>query len=99
MLLCQHRRRHQHSYLFPVHHRLERRPQRDLRLAVPHIAAHKPVHRLGRLHIRLHFLDGALLVVRLLERERLFQFRLPLRVRHKRVALRKLPRRVQRQQF
>ena len=99
MLLRQHRRRHQHRHLLPVHHRLERRPQRNLRLPVPHIAAHQPVHRLRRLHISLNFLDSPALVRRLLERERLLQFRLPLRVRHKRMTLRKLPRRIQRQQF
>ena len=41
--------------LLAVHHRLERRPDRDLRFPEPDVAAHEPVHGRGRLHILLHF--------------------------------------------
>ena len=54
MLLGQDRGGHQHGHLLLVHDGLERGPQRDLRLAVAHIAADQPVHGLGLLHVLLH---------------------------------------------
>src|ERR1019366_1799587 len=49
----------------------------DLRFAEPHIAADKPVHWFGALHVGLGLDDGALLIRRLLEYESALEFALP----------------------
>ena len=87
VLLGQHRRRHQHRDLHAVGHRLERRTQRDFRLAVADVAGHEPVHRPRALHVAFDVLDRAQLVRRLLEAERRLELPLPRRVRLIGVAL------------
>ncbi len=62
VLQGQHGGRHQHRHLTPVVDRLERRPQRDLGLAEADIADDEAVHRLGRLQIAGHRLDGRVLI-------------------------------------
>ena len=69
VLRREHRGRHQHGHLLLVLHGLEGRPQRDLGLAVAHIPADEPVHRLLLLHVAEHLADGALLIGGLLELE------------------------------
>ena len=44
VLLGEHGRRHEHRHLAAVGHGLERGAQRDLGLAVAHVARHEPVH-------------------------------------------------------
>ena len=83
MLKRQHRRRRQHRHLLAVRHGLERRAHGHFRLAVAHVAAKQPVHRLGALHIALDVRDGRVLVGRLLEFERVLKFPLPIAVRRK----------------
>ena len=62
---------------------LERRADRDLGLAVAHVAADQAVHRLVGLHVGLDVRDGGELVGRLLERERRLHLQLPRRVRRR----------------
>ena len=57
VLLRQQRGRHQHRHLLAVLHRLERRPDRDLGLAVADVAADQPVHRDRLLHVGLDLVD------------------------------------------
>ena len=85
------RRRHQHRDLLAVLHRLERRPDRDLGLAVADVAADQPVHRHGALHVGLDLVDGAELVGGLVEGERVLELALPRRVGAEGVALGGLP--------
>ena len=87
VLLGQERGRHQHRDLLALHHRLERRADRDLRLAEPHVAADQAIHRLGQLHVVLDVLDRGQLIARLVVRERVLQLVLPRRVGPERVAL------------
>ncbi len=75
VLLREHRGRHQHRHLSPVHHRDERRAQRHLGLAEAGVAANQPVHRLGPAHVADHFVDRGELVGRLFELEALGEFR------------------------
>ena len=65
VLLGEDRRRHQHHHLAALGGRLERRPHRDLGLAVADVAADQPVHRPLGLHVLLHRLDRLELVGRL----------------------------------
>ena len=65
MLLREQRGGHQHGHLLAVLHRLERRPHRDLGLAVADVAADQPVHRDGLLHVPLDLVDRGELVGRL----------------------------------
>jgi len=51
MLLGEDRGRCEHRHLLPRLHRLEGRAQRDLGLAVSHVADQQPVHRAGALHV------------------------------------------------
>ena len=87
VLLRQQRGRHQHGDLLAVLHRLERRPHRDLGLAVADVAADQPVHRDGLLHVPLDLFDRGELVGRLGVREGVLQLALPRGVRAERVAL------------
>ena len=73
----QHRRRHEHRHLLAGLDGLERRPHRQLGLAVADVAAQEPVHGDGLLHVGLDLADGADLVRRLLVRERLLELHLP----------------------
>src|SRR3989442_8932614 len=58
MLLRQDGGGYQYGDLLTVHHRLERRAERDLGLAVADVPRDQPVHRLWRLHVTLYVLDG-----------------------------------------
>ncbi len=69
MLVRQQRRGHEHRDLHAVLHGLERGPERNLRFAVPHVAAHQPVHGPRPLHVGQDVFDGLLLVRCLLEGE------------------------------
>ncbi len=86
VLLGQQRRGHQHRHLLAVHDGLERRPHRDLGLAVADVAADHPVHRVLALHVGLDLLDGRELVRGLGVREGVLELPLPRRVRAERVA-------------
>ena len=68
---------HQDRDLLAVLHRLERRPHRDLGLAVADVAADQPVHRDRPLHVALDLVDGAELVRGLHVREGVLQLALP----------------------
>ena len=95
VLLHQERRRHQHGHLGAVLHGLERRPHRDLGLAVADVAADQSVHRDRLLHVRLDLVDGDQLVRRLGVGERVLELALPGRVRTEGAAGRGHPGRVQ----
>ena len=99
MLLRQDRGGDQVGHLFSLLHRLERRPQCDLRLPVAHIPADQTVHDLMALHILFGILDGRKLPVRLLIGEHLLKFPLPDRIRPIRVTVRLLPDCVELHQF
>ena len=86
VLLREDRRRAQHHDLLAVLRRLEGGADRDLGLAVAHVAADQPVHRLVGLHVDLHVGDRRELVRRLLEREHRLHLELPRRVARVRVA-------------
>ena len=73
MLIGQHRRRHQHGYLFTVASSLKGRTHSDLRLAETYIATHQTVHGLCLLHISLHIVGGLQLVGSILIEERCLQ--------------------------
>ena len=91
----QERRRHQHRDLLAVLDRLERRPDRDLGLAVADVAAHETVHRHGLAHVGLDLVDRAELVGGLGEGEGVLELALPGSVRPEGVALGGLTRGVQ----
>ena len=69
VLLGQNRRRHQHRDLPPAFHGQIGGAQRDLGLAVAHVAAHQPVHGFGRLQVGHDVVDGGALAAGLLERK------------------------------
>ena len=69
VLRGEHGRGHEHGNLLPVLDRLERRPQRDLGLAVADVAHDEAIHRLDGLHVELDLGRGAQLIGRLLVRE------------------------------
>ena len=99
VLLGEDRGRHQQHHLLAVLHGLERRPQRDLGLAVADVAADQPVHRPRRLHVGLDELDRVALVGGLGERERVLELALPVGIGRERVALAALALRVQVEQL
>ncbi len=74
MLLGQEGRGNQDRRLLPRHHHLERRPDRHLGLAVPHVAADEPVHRARGRKVGQHLADHLLLVRRLLVGEGRLEF-------------------------
>ena len=76
----EHRGGRQHGHLPRIADGLERRAHGHFRLAVAHVAAEQPVHRLGGFHIALHFLDGTKLVRGFLEFEGILKFPLPVAV-------------------
>ena len=86
MLLGQHRRRHEHRHLVAGVDRLERRANRQLRLAEADVAAQQPVHRPRGLHVALDVVDRRELVGRFLVRKRRVELALPLGVGRKRDA-------------
>jgi hypothetical protein len=81
VLLREHGRRDEDDHLLAGLDGLERRPQRDLRLAEAHVSADQPVHRAGALHVALGLLDGAHLARRFGEGEGGLELALPVRVR------------------
>ena len=91
VLLREQRGGHQHGNLGAVLHGLERRPHRDLGLAVAHIAHHHAIHRRGLLHVPLDLLDRTELIDGLGERERVLHLPLPRGVRPERAPGRGLP--------
>src|SRR5579872_310100 len=76
----QHRGRGENRYLLAISQRLERRAHRDFGLAVTHVAAQQPVHRMPAFHIFLDPLDGRVLVLSLAKFERILEFALPVAV-------------------
>ena len=86
MLLGEHRRRDEYRRLAVIKYALHRRPERDLGLAVAHIAAQKTVHGRFRLHVRLYLGYAAQLIVRLGVAEVILKLTLPRRVRRKGVT-------------
>ena len=95
MLLCQDRSRHQINHLLVFLHRLERRPDRHLRLAKAYVSADQAVHDLMALHIFFRGFDGGKLIVRLLEGEHFLKFSLPYRIRSILITFCRLTRRIQ----
>ena len=91
VLLGEQRGGDQDGHLLAVLHRLERRPYRDLGLAVADVAADQPVHRDRLFHVPLDLLDRRQLIRRLRVRERVLQLTLPRGVRAERVPLGRLP--------
>ena len=73
VLLGEHGRGREHGRLLAAEHGQQRRAQRHLGLAVADVAADEAVHGHAVLHVGEHGLDGAGLVGRLLERERLLE--------------------------
>ena len=91
VLLGQQRRRDEDRDLLAVLHRLERRPHRDLGLAVADVAGDDAVHRDRLLHVGLDLVDRRGLVRRLGVGERVLHLALPRGVRGERVPGRGLP--------
>jgi hypothetical protein len=98
VLLGEDRRGHEHRHLPAVLHRLERGADRDLGLAVAHVAADQAVHGRRRLHVDAHVLDRLELVGRLVVGERRLELLLPHGVGLERVARERAPRGVGLQQ-
>ena len=86
MLLGQHRRRHENRRLAVIHYALHDRPERDLGLAVAHVAAQQAVHGRGGLHIGLYLVYAAELIVGLGVAEVILKLALPGRIGRKSVA-------------
>ena len=99
MLLRQYSGRDEHSHLFAAHYRLESRSQGHFRLAEANIAAQQPVHRLRLFHVRLDFRHSRQLIGSFLKRERIFELRLPGRIRQKGEAGRQAAAGIQVDQF
>ena len=99
MLLRQDRGGAEQRGLLAVLDRLERRPHRNLRLAVAHVAADQAVQGVRQLHARLHLGDGLQLVGRLHERERILHLPLPCAVGREGVAGQHLARCVEGQEL
>ena len=95
MLLCQDRSRYQINHLLVFLHRLERRPDRHLRLAKAYVSADQAIHDLMALHILFRGFDGGNLIVRLLEGEHFLKFSLPYRIRSILITFCRLARRIQ----
>ena len=81
VLLRQDGGRDEDRHLASVLDGLEGGAQRDLGLAVAHVADDEPIHRPPAQHVGLHLLDAACLVGRLGVGEALLQLALPGRVR------------------
>jgi hypothetical protein len=99
VLIGQQRRRHQDRDLLAVLHGLERRPHRDLGLAVADVTADHPVHGHRLLHVGLDVVDGSQLIHGLGESERVLHLGLPRGVRPERVTRCGLPLGVERHQL
>ena len=77
VLLHQNGGRGQQGHLLALHHGLEGGPQGYLRLAVPHVAAQKPVHVVRAFHVGLDLGHGLLLILRQLVGEGVLELLLP----------------------
>ncbi len=99
MLLRQNRCRHQHSDLFSVLHRFERRAQSHFGFAIAHITAQQAIHRTRSFHIALNGGNRAALVGSFNVWKAIFQLFLPGRICAKSVTRNGLPFGVQFQQF
>jgi hypothetical protein len=86
VLLRQNGGRTEDRHLLAVVHGFERRPHRQLGLAVAHVAADEPVHRPRPQHVGLDLRQRGQLVRRLTVRERGLELGLPLAVRGECVA-------------
>ena len=86
VLLGKHCGGHQNGHLLAVHNRFHDGPEGHLRFAEAHVAAEKPIHGDGGLHILFDVGDAAQLVVRLRIGEIVFKFPLPGGVGRERVA-------------
>ena len=91
VLADQQGRRHQHRHLLAILDGLERRPDGDLCLAEPDVAADQAVHGDHPLHVGLDLLDRRQLVGGLDEAEGVLQLPLPGGVRPEGVSLGGLP--------
>ena len=99
VLLGQDRRRHQHRNLPPALHGQIGGAQRDLGLAVAHVAAHQPVHGFGRLQVGHDVVDGGALAAGLLERKARHELLVAVREVRQPRAVRAFAHRVQFEQF
>ena len=86
MLLHQNRSRREHGGLFAAHHRLEHGAERNLRLAIAHIAAQQAIHHARTFHIALDIFDRRQLIRRFLVGEIILEFALPRGIRFERIA-------------
>ena len=77
VLLHEQGRGHEYGNLLAVLHRLERCTHGDLGLSISDIAADKPIHGSGALHIGLHFINACQLIRSLDVGECIFEFVLP----------------------
>ena len=89
----------QHGDLLAAQHRHQRRPQRDLGLAVADVAADQAIHGDAVLHVADHGVDRLLLIGRLVERERRLERAEGGVGRRERVAGQRRPLRVELQQL
>ncbi len=69
VLLRKDRRRAEKRHLLSGHHRKKCRSEGHLRLSVPHVSAHQPVHGPGADHVLDDFGDRPFLILRLLKIE------------------------------
>ena len=77
MLIRENRRRCEDRDLFAVHHRLECGAHGHLGLAISDVAAQQAVHRSPRFHVRFDVIDRRVLILGLVEFERLLELELP----------------------
>ena len=99
VLLREHGRRHDDRDLLSVHHRFERRAERDLGLPVAHVADDQPVHRSRPLHVALGVLDRLELIGRLRIGEGVLHLDLPRRILREREPRARLAQRIKAQQL
>ena len=86
VLLGKHCGGYQNGHLLAVHNGLHNGPEGNLRFAEAYVAAEKPIHGDGGLHILFDVGDAAQLVVRLRIGEIVFKFPLPGGIGRERVA-------------
>ena len=77
VLLAEQRGRHKHGHLIAGVDGLERRPHRQFRLPIAHVAAQQPIHRPRQAHVVLDRVDRGQLVGRFVVGERGVELALP----------------------